>query len=141
MLLMNPRQVRFGATRWNDVRAVAIDRTPARELVEFGDHGPHAVFADVPEQRVDIRVIQDLSGADESVDAPLPGEQAELSLHIAPTGASAARKRVSAQAVILRVTHEVSLKRGAVRTVDLVAISDDGDDDPVTIVSDPDGQS
>ena len=135
MLLLNPRRVRFAGTRWEDVAAVIIDRTATREIVEWSDLGPHVVLADVPEQRVEIRVVQNISGVrdGESVDAPAPGDLGELVFHTSPTAGAGGRKRIAAQVVVLRVEHELSLRRGAVRTVRFVAISSDGIVDPLAV--------
>jgi hypothetical protein len=95
MLLLTPRTVRFGAATWNDIVAVAIDRSPHRVALEWGDEGPHPTFADVPEQRVTIKVVQDVARDD--IDAPSPGEESPLSFFTAPaaTGAGVRRSRRS----------------------------------------------
>lgn len=131
MLLLNPRVVRFGSATWEDVAAVAVDREAHRLVLEWGDLGPHAVFADVPEQKVTIRVVQEVARGD--VDVPRPGEQGTVEFHTSPASGSAGRRRVSATAVITDVTHEVSLKGGAIRRVTLVAVSGDGVTDPVSV--------
>ncbi len=135
MLLLNPRTVRFGAATWNDIVAVAIDRSPHRVALEWGDLGPHLTLADVPEQKVTIKVVQDVARDD--INAPSPGEEGALSFFTAPASTGAGRKKVSATAVVTEVTHEVSLKVGARRTVTLVAISPDGAADPITITPAP----
>lgn len=137
MLLLNPRMVRFGAEMWQDVSAVVIDRSAARQVVEWSDDGPHVVLADVPEQKVTVRVVQDVASDD--VDAPTPGEQGELRFYTSPTAAEGGRRRVSTEAVVLSVTHELSLKKGAVRTVTLVAVSADGATDPISITDSDEG--
>ena len=141
MLLLNPRRVRFAGTAFEDVAAIVVDRSAAGEIVEWSDMGPHVVLADVPEQRVEIRVVQNLSGArdGESVDAPSPGEMGELVFHTSPTAGAGGRKRIAVQAVVLRVEHELSLRRGAVRTVRFVAISSDGLADPLSVIESPGG--
>jgi hypothetical protein len=141
MLLLNPRRVRFAGTAFEDVAAIVVDRSAAGEVVEWSDLGPHVVLADVPEQRVEIRVVQNLSGArdGESVDAPRPGETGELVFHTSPTAGAGGRKRIAVQAVVLRVEHELSLRRGAVRTVRFVAISSDGQADPLSVIESPGG--
>jgi hypothetical protein len=118
-----------------------LNRSAAGEVVEWSDMGPHVVLADVPEQRVEIRVVQNLSGAraGESVDAPSPGEMGELVFHTSPTAGAGGRKRIAVQVVVLRVEHELSLRRGAVRTVRFVAISSDGQADPLSVIESPGG--
>jgi hypothetical protein len=124
MLLLNPRLVSFSSARREDIALIAIDRSPHREVVEWSDLGPHAVLADVPEQRIQIKVLQELTRDDITI--PHPGDAGELVFHTSPTSSDAGRKRISTQAVILRVEHEVSLKRGALRTITLIALSEDG---------------
>lgn len=131
MLVLNPRQVKFGAAVWEGVAAVAIDRSAHRAIEEWGDLGPYATFADVPEERVRIRITQDLARGDAG--SPRTGEQAELTFHTAPTLSDAGRRKFAATAVVLAVEHEVSLRRGATRTITLAAISPDGDEDPIRI--------
>src|SRR4051812_22202598 len=121
MLLLNPRLVTFANTRWDDIALIAIDRSPHKEVVDWSDLGPHAVFADIPEQRIEIKVLQELARDDITV--PHPGDSGELSFHTSPTSSDAGRRKISTQAVILRVEHELSLKRGALRTITLIAIS------------------
>lgn len=136
MLLLSPRTVTFAGTTWEDVSAVVIDRAAARAVKEWSDLGPHVVLADVPEQLVTLRVIQ--SVARDDVGAPVPSETGELVFHTAPAGADTPRRKIAAQCVVTDVTHELSLKNGAVRTVRLIAVSPDGAADPVTI-EDADG--
>ena len=131
MLLLNPRSVVFAGAVWEDVSAIVIDRAAARVIKEWSDLGPHVVLADVPEQVVTVRVVQQVARDD--VGAPLPGDSGGLVFHTAPAGGDTPRKKVSAQCVIADVTHELSLKNGAVRTVKLVAVSTDGSADPVTV--------
>jgi hypothetical protein len=132
MLILNPKQVTFGTVTWPDVVAVSIERRPHREAVEWSDAGPHVVLADVPEQRVELTVVQELSRDD--LASPKPSEQAALAVLVSPTASDVGRRRVSATCVIVRVEHEVSARRGALRTIKLVAISSDGLADPITVV-------
>lgn len=138
MLVLNPRVVKFGAEVWRDVTAVIVDRSASREAVEWSDGGPHAVLADVPEQRVEIRIVQEVSRDD--VDAPRPGEQGQMVFYTSPMSTDAARRKVSATAVVLEAGHELSLRRGALRTVRLIAVSADGSADPITVEDAAGGQ-
>lgn len=131
MLILNPRSVTFGLATWDGVVAVSIDRAAARIVEEWSDDGPHAVLADVPEQRTRIIVAQEPSADD--IGVPRPGEQATLTLHTSPAGADAGRRVVSAAAVVLAVEHELSLRRGASRTITLAAVSTTGNADPISI--------
>jgi hypothetical protein len=131
MLVLNPAAVSFADEVWEGVIALAIDRSAAREVVGYGDAGPHATFADVPAQDVSVRVVMELTRGDVS---PLaPGAMGTLWAVTGPGGSDAGRRRVSMTAVVRRVTHEVSSRKGALRTVELVAISPDGVSDPVTV--------
>lgn len=131
MLVLNPRVVKFGPAVWEGVLAVAVDRLANKRIIEWSDAGPHATFADVPEQRIEVKVTQEL--VREDLAGPVPGQQAELVLHTSPTASDAARRRVSLQAVVVQVSHELSLKKGAVRVIELVAVSATGSADPVVI--------
>lgn len=130
MLLVNPRRVTFAGVLWDDVAAIIIDRAAKRAAVEWSDFGPHPVFADVPEQQVTIRVLQHVARDD--VGLPRPGDEGVLTFHTSPAGADMPRTRVSAACVALDVTHELSLRNGALRTIKLVALSPDGAADPIT---------
>lgn len=130
MLLLNPRTVLFGASTWTEVASVSVDRVATRLALDHGDGGPHPVFADVPEQVTRIKVVQELASDD--LGAPRPGELSTLALTTSPTNADGPRTRLEAIACVESVTHEVSLKRGTLRTVTLVAISPDGSTDPIT---------
>jgi hypothetical protein len=131
MLILNPRRVIFADQPWEQVTLVAIDRRAQRLALEWSDAGPHAVFADVPEQRVDLRVVMDVERDD--IGGPAPGQLGELTLVTSPTASDARRRRLTVSAVVTAVSHEVSLRKGAVRTVELVAVSAGGADDPIAI--------
>lgn len=131
MLILHPREVSFLGTPWKSVSAIAIDRTSTRIIADHDDTGPHVVFADCPEQRVTVRVTLDL--AEDSFATPAVGMQGALEFATAPAGVHATRHRVSMQAVILSITHEVSLRKGAVRTIEFLGVSAVGGADPITI--------
>lgn len=130
MVILNPRQVKFGSATWPDIAGVAIDRSAHKTIEDWSDLGPYAVLADVPEQKVRVTVVQEVVRDD--VNVPRPGEMGELSFYISPTASDAGRKRVTMEAVVLDVKHELSLRKGAVRTVTLAAVSTDGTD-PVVV--------
>lgn len=130
MLLLSPRTVTFGATLWSNVALVAIDREASRPLLDYTDRGPHPTFADAPEQTTRIKVVQEL--ASEDLGSPRPGETALLELFTSPTATNRPRTRLTTSACVESVTHEVSLKRGTLRTITLVALSSDGALDPIT---------
>jgi hypothetical protein len=133
MLALNPDRVRFAGVLWDSVTRAAIDRGAARQVVEWSDAGPHVVLADVPEQRVLITIERQLTR--DGIDAPRPGESGELTFYAAPAGSGAGRVRVRATCVVLSVTHELSGRKGAVRRVELIAVSGDGATDPVSVTA------
>lgn len=131
MLILNPSRVRFAGVPWEDVTLVAIDRGATKTLTEWSDSGPHVVLVDVPEQKVTIRVERQLMR--DGLEAPRPGDLGEVSFHASPMGSEAARVRVRAMCVVIGVTHELSARRGAVRTIEMIAVSTDGAADPVVV--------
>jgi hypothetical protein len=131
VLILNPRSVTFGAARWEAVQSVALDRLPHRIAESWTDGGPYAVFADVPEQALRVTVVQELSPTDLS--APRPGDRATLAFCTSPTAGEAQRQRLSADAVVLRVSHDLSLRGAPTRTILLAPVSSDGAADPITI--------
>lgn len=131
MLILNPRSVTFGSVEWEGVVAVTIDRAAHKTVEDFGDLGPYATLVDVPEQRVRIGIVQEVSRDDLNV--PRPGEAATLTLFTSPAASDAGRRKLSCAAVVLDVNHEVSIKKGAIRKVTLAAVSSDGAADPVEV--------
>ncbi len=137
MLILNPRSVKFGSATWDNVTAVTIDRAAHKTVEDFGDNGPYAVLVDVPEQRVRIGITQEVARDD--VASPRPGEAGTLTLYTSPTASDADRRRLMCDVVVLDVSHELSIKKGAIRTVTLAAVSSDGAADPVQISDASDG--
>jgi hypothetical protein len=131
VLLLHPRRVRLDSLTLDNITAVAIDRAAHRHIEDWSDLGPYAVLADVPEQAVRITLEQELSADD--LGPPRPGDRATLTLFAAPAAADSRRKQIAASVVVLSVTHSLSLKRGALRTITLAALSLDGAADPITI--------
>ena len=131
MLVLNPRSVTFGGQEWDDVAAVQIDRVATRTVESWSDLGPHVVFADVGEERVVVTVTQTLGPG--GISTVGPGESATLSFFASAGATDSGRKRVEIDAVVTGVRHELSQKRGAVRTVTCVGVSPDGDEDPVRV--------
>ena len=131
MLLLNPRSVSFGAQTWSGVTSVSVDRDAERLIAEIGPTGPHVVLADVAEQRVRVKVVQEMDGDDLS--APEPGDEGAMSFTTSPNASAAGQASVSLTAVVTGVRYEVSRRGGAVRTVSLLAVSSDGVADPVSV--------
>ena len=131
MLSLHPHLVTFAGQPWPHVTSIAVDRTANREAVEWSDAGPHAVFADVPEQRIDITVTMQLISSN-GLDAPRPGQTGDLTFYTAPAATDGARQQVTTQATILATTHDLTGKKGATRTIRLIATSPTGSTDPIT---------
>lgn len=131
MLILNPRRVTFGPATWSHVESVAIERTGEKTIAQWSDDGPHVVLADVPEQRVTVKVGQALQGED--ISAPVPGDEALLSFETAANSSAADRTTVSLTAVVTGVSYGVTRKSGTARTIELLAVSSDGSSDPVTV--------
>jgi len=132
-LILNPTEVAFGSERWANVTAVAVDRVSRRTIVEWGDAGPHVAFADVARQEVTVRVVMALERGD--LGAPALGAMGTLAFMTAPSGADLSRRRVSMQAVVTGVSHQIETgkRAAATRTVELVAVASAGNVDPVAI--------
>jgi hypothetical protein len=113
------------------VESVAIERTGEKTIAQWSDDGPHVVLADVPEQRVTVKVGQALQGED--ISAPVPGDEAVLSFETAANSSAADRTTVSLAAVVTGVSYGVTRKSGTARTIELLAVSSDGSSDPVTV--------
>ena len=137
MLILNPRTVTFGPDRWETVQAIALDRIPHKIVESWTDAGPYAVFADIPEQSLRITIVQELSPTD--LAAPAPGNRATLTFCTSPAAGDTRRQRLSTDAVVLRVGHDLSNKGGPTRTILLAPISPDGAADPITITDAGDG--
>ena len=131
MLILNPRQLTFANETWPNISLVTIDRKCARPAINWSDNGPHPTFVDAPEQQVEVQVVMEVERED--LDTPRPGDLGTLTFETSPTASDAARRRITMTAVITNVTHELSLRRGALRTIDLIAVSSDGATDPIAI--------
>lgn len=134
MLILNPQTVTFASTPWPDVRLVAIERRSTRQAVDHDDHGPHAVFADAPEQITTVRVVRDIARDDP--DSPRPGDRATLTFHASPGNTRSHRRRFQIDCVVLASTYELG-RGGTTRTIRLAAIAPAGDTDPITITEAP----
>lgn len=130
MLLLSPSRVSFGALILGNVASIAIDRVPAREVIEFSDAGPYPTFADVPEQKVVITIVQHLTGSDFA--APLPSASATLLIQAKPNASDAGAITLQAGTVVRSVTYDLRGK-GATRTITLFALSSNGAANPITI--------
>ncbi len=135
MLILNPTSVSFGSVVLTGVRSLAVTRSAARFAESWGDVGPYATFADAPEVRVEIVIVQEL--ADSVAELALPGEQAELSAVASPNASQARRVRLTTQAVLKGTAYTVG-SRGPTRTLTFVAVSAEGDN-PIALTDESEG--
>lgn len=138
MLILNPPTVVFGNRAWPNIRSIVVERAATREIVEWSDDGRFPTFADVPEQRVDLRLVQELTGEDAT--SPIPGEAGTLMFSTAPGAADSARRTLTAWCVVLSVKYDLPAPasdarstKAPTREIRLTAVSTSGDTDPVTI--------
>lgn len=131
MIVLRPDEVRFGNSVWTRVTRVSVDRLSSQTIDEWDDLGDHLVFVDVVRQKVVIRVSQEIEGDD--FEDPIPGEMESLSF-VGSTGSDADRRRVQTQAVVESVFNKVS-DFGSTRLITLIAVSDDGGEDPISVSS------
>lgn len=129
MIILRPDRVSFAGSDWNGVERLAIDRVGSRMVRGWSEDGPHAVFVDVPEQTVRVRVT--LAADRTMLTSPRPGDLGQLRVELSG-GGDEGRRLVRIDAVVESVTHDIAGAR-AVRTITLTAVSDDGDDDPVLV--------
>lgn len=135
MLITTPTSVRFDTLTLDDVTLIAIERSAERAVVEWSDLGPHPTFADVPEQRITVKLSRRVHRGD--LAAPSPGQMGELSFVVSPQGAAAAAKKHAAQCVVLGVKYELVHAAGkgpsAVQVLELVAVSSSGSAEPFVV--------
>ncbi|MBL0921567.1 MAG: hypothetical protein IBJ10_05495 [Phycisphaerales bacterium] len=131
MLILQPHHVTLLGEALPGVDSIAVSRSASKFVVERADAGPHPVFADAPEQAVEVVIVRTLDGP--SPDAPAPGRQGALAFVAAPSGADGPSRRVSATVVVRSSRVEASGRRGASQRIELLALSPDGAADPISI--------
>jgi hypothetical protein len=131
MFLSSPTRVSFGSLLLPNVSSISIDRSPSREAVDFSDSGPHPTFADIPEQKSLITILQHLTSSDFA--APLPSTSATLTILANPNDSDSGSLTLQASTVVRACTHSLNPK-GATRTISLIALSPNGSTDPITIL-------
>lgn len=129
MIVMRPSEVGFGSDVWEDVERITIDRTGTRVVRGWGNGGSALVFADVGEYQVRARVWQALDRT--TLDSPIPGDMGTVRIEL-DAGSDAGRRLVRFDGVVESVTHEVSGQRAS-RVLSLIAVSDEGDEDPIVV--------
>ena len=135
MFVLNPERVKFGSAVWGNVVSVKIDSETVAPVEEWGESGPWCVLVDSPRRRVKIEVKQELHGVADGLAPATIGSEAQLRVHVSPTGSNAGRKRVKVQAVVVSVSHERRVGAAPVRTIELRGVSASGSADPVSIES------
>lgn len=138
MLILHPHAVQFGSSRFESVSVIAVERSASRLVVDRGDAGSQAIFADVPEELVTLRIVQHLTEQD--LDPPRCGDLASISWFTSASASEGQRTRFSAQAVVRSIRYDIPGARAAraspaltsvSRTITLVALSPDGHSDPI----------
>lgn len=134
MLWIEPEEVSLLGHALGGVELVGVDRHATRMALEWSDAGPHAVFADAPAQRVEVRVSRRMAGSDGAFETDLaPGAMGELSFTANRAGSDADRVRVSMTVVVSAVEHGLRVGKCGQQTILCVAVSADGASDPVSI--------
>ncbi|MDF1808921.1 MAG: hypothetical protein P1U42_04420 [Phycisphaerales bacterium] len=129
MVVLRPSEVKFGSQVWENVARVSVDRVAVSTVDGWDDFGSHLVFVDVARQRVVIRVTQEIVGDD--FDGLALSELEEFSF-VGSNGTDARRVKVKADVVVESVLNKVS-DFGSSRVITLVAVSEDGSEDPITV--------
>ncbi len=133
MYLLNPEAVVFDGVVLADVQTLVVDRTAKKSVIEWSDNGPYAAFADVPEQRVSVRIARRI--ADDQLTTLEPGDEGELRVTVSPSGArsDAGRHDIVMTCVVMSVTHELAGVKGGLQTIAMEAVSASGGSDPVSV--------
>ena len=137
-MLIIPDIVNFGPLTLDNIQYLAVDRASERLATEWTDAGPHAVFADVPEQRVTVRLSRRIIG--QAPAGVVPGQRETLTADFAPGGSGGKRRRLTVSAVVTSVDYQFAgadaasgSARSTRQSITLIALSPDGATDPVTI--------
>lgn len=141
MLVLNPTKVVFDGDAWDGVRAIVIDQEQETLVEGWNESQPYEVLVDVARNRVRVKVVQEIGP--EGLDSPALSAEGLLEFHGSVGGSGAGRKRVRGTCVVVGVRHDLGPTgsgRGApTRTVEFIAISEDGATHPLEIEADPDG--
>ena len=131
MLWIEPRAVLLDGAAWDGVRSVVVSRGAAKSVVEFGGLGPHVEFADVPQQRVEVRVERSIDdGAEMGASV---GDSLVLEFEVARGQSDSMRRRVEVTGVLLSVDVDGGGERGGRARYRIVGVSADGVTDPVQV--------
>lgn len=130
MIWIDPTAVSFGGAAVDGVESIVVDRRSERLVEERSDNGPHIVFADCVEERVSLRLVRRVGGS--GAGGWRPGNGGLLEFRAGPSAGVASGVRVSVEVVVTGVANRLDPSRGAMQTVEFVAISSDGESDPVS---------
>ena len=131
MLWLSAERVQFDGVEYRNVLSVSIDRKATLIAKEWSDFGPHVVFADVPEREVIVHVKRQVT--ESAPEAPKPGDHVSLSFQTAIGATDAQRRSVQASVVVLGTSIAFAPKQGWVESIECLAISADGEADPITM--------
>ena len=131
MLILHPADVTLLGAPLPGVESISVSREAVRFVTERTDAGPHTVFADAPEQAVEITILRAIEG--QQPPGPIPGQQGALLFTGALSGADGPARRISATVVVRSARIELSRRKGAGQRIDLLALSTDGAADPITV--------
>lgn len=131
MLIIHPTDVTLLGAPLPGVESIAVSREASRFVSERTDAGPYTVFADAPEQAVEITILRAIEGPQPS--GPTPGQQGALVFTGALSGADGPARRVSATVVVRSSRIELSRRKGASQRIELIALSANGAADPITV--------
>lgn len=106
MLILSPKDVRFGSRRYDDVELIVLERLAIKTVREATDAGPFPAFVDVPQQRAVIRVRRRL--VQEDVEPAILGATGEISFRIGPHGTDVIGTRVAMSAVLIGARLDLS---------------------------------
>lgn len=121
MLLLRPTDVRFDGLNWTNVLALAVSRTPEREVVAWNDLGPHPTFADVPERRTTLTIVRAIA-SDELADPEL-GRQGTLTFTLTRSASDASLRRAAALCVVTSVKYDLAGAGTPRQTITLIALA------------------
>ena len=133
MLYLHTTSVTLGSIPLPGVESVAVARKAKAVITDFTDDGPHPTFADVPERLTTLTIKRLVPEPDDAFTQVALGNELDLAFHAARTPDAPYALRVSARIVITGVESSVTGERGCAQTITAVAVSTDGDDDPLTV--------
>lgn len=131
MIWLNPKGLTINGGALDGVRSVSVSRGAGHSIVEYGDEGPHVVFADVSQRRVDVRIERALEDGG-TVGADV-GESVSVVFEISRGASDALRRRVTISGVVLSSDVDIKGDEGGRARLKIVGVSSDGSQDPVTI--------